>query len=1046
MWFHEADKKQPRMDQTTLVRALAVKSPCDFMWLLGAGASVTSGIKSASQCIWAWKLQLFLTAHPSVAPDLFADTTDRGVQDRIQHWIDSVPGSSPRGDPAEYAYFIERCYPKAEDRRRYFEAIVRDGRPGPGYDLLGRMIALGHFRWFWTTNFDDMLARAIPRDCSRPVRQYGMDTTARLRSAAERDEYVNLVHLHGDYRYDSLRNTSEELQTLDQEYADELARLLVEVPLLVIGYGGSDESVIAALEAAYSRRGRGTLYWLVLNGSEPNDRVRALVGTAQQHGHDAALVGIDGFDDFVRRAAQLLLPAEEVARLVEEERKTAEQAHPSFRHESYPGQVGVAKSNTWSLTLPSSYWSCPAPHIGSWKELREQLGDAPVAAGLLGGRIVALGPPGEVARLGRVSESAVARVDFTAADLQSDTVLHSVVRDYVVRALAGDGWTIGRQRGCFLLYRSADARPVQGFPDFRWCRAAEIDLHFHAGTPVLTVVPDRYVFCDDSSGRVPPAAQGVVNRELARQWNPQFNDELNKWREALGLKAQDVPVGLGVGPGTSVVVIKRGPRFAKLLSPNPNAKISLGPSSALAELEAFNLQEPTLRFGDGLDAHPLRGLLEKGPAELRLPSLPESNLRLGVVAPNGMHRGVEEVLHELEDGHQQVETKDEYQFPYPGFESAFRVRLRVGTSAGGRVAFPVELSAGSAVAQQREALERVCACIDRAVTASASVVLIVFPDVWEHIEEVEDGEQRFDFHDLVKAYAAPRGIRTQLFRESTPRKRQRLEVLWWLALAVYAKSNRVPWTLESAMSGTVHVGIGYGLDLADRSRPIVMCCSHIYQSSGLGLRFQLSEIGEPAFVRRCNPYLTRDDAYRVGTKALQVVIEASERPPKRVCISKRTPFTNDELTGFLAALKQIPEVELLSAEMDDGIRLIRAKPSGSEPESFPVPRGSVVPYGDHEALVWVHGDVAGISSKFGGAHYYQGKSRIPAPLRITRYAGSASLEELAADLLGLSKMDWNSFDLYGKIPVQLTSPARIARVAKLLGEVRLEDRDYRLFM
>jgi hypothetical protein len=56
------------------------------------------------------------------------------------------------------------------------------------------------------------------------------------------------------------------------------------------------------------------------------------------------------------------------------------------------------------------------------------------------------------------------------------------------------------------------------------------------------------------------------------------------------------------------------------------------------------------------------------------------------------------------------------------------------------------------------------------------------------------------------------------------------------------------------------------------------------------------------------------------------------------------------------------------------------------------------------------------------------------------------LEELAADLLALSKMDWNSFDLYGKMPVHLSSPGRIARVARLLGDIRLEDRDYRLFM
>ena len=125
---------------------------------------------------------------------------------------------------------------------------------------------------------------------------------------------------------------------------------------------------------------------------------------------------------------------------------------------------------------------------------------------------------------------------------------------------------------------------------------------------------------------------------------------------------------------------------------------------------------------------------------------------------------------------------------------------------------------------------------------------------------------------------------------------------------------------------------------------------------------------------------------------------------------------------------------------------MRADREGTNADAFPVRRGTVVPYGQREALVWVHGDTTGISSKYGGAHYYQGKSRIPAPLRLTRYCGSAPLEELAADLLSLSKMDWNSFDPYGKLPVHLSSPGRIARVARLLGNTRLEERDYRLFM
>lgn len=1040
-------KESEHLDQAALVRAMGVKSPCDYMWLLGAGASVTSGIKSASQCVWDWKRQLFLSAHPSVSPELFSDTSDQGVRGRIQHWIASLPGSPPLGDAAEYSYFVEQCFPRAEDRRRSLEAIARAGQPGPGYSLLGRMVAAGHFRWLWTTNFDDMIERSVPRDCPRPIRQCGMDTTSRLRSVAERDEHLDIVHLHGDYRYDTLRNTSGELRTLDREYAERLIDLCSELPLLVVGYSGSDASVLSALEAAYSREGKGALFWLVVNDAKPHERVLSLVETAQANGHAAAFVGIDGFDDFVRRAAQFLLPKEEVACLVAKEREAANEARPRLNYQQYPGRVGVAKSNTWSVTPPANYWACSVPHVGSWRELRECVGDAPVAAGLLNGRMVALGPLADVARLGRTGESTVESVGFGPADLRADTVLHGVLREYVVRGLAGDEWQVARRRGRWLIYRREKARPVQGVAGIYSCEAAELDLHFRGEVPILTLVPDRHVFADEAEVLVPRAAWYSVNRELSRQWNQRFNKEFNEWSEALGLLGRGIEVSLGEGT-TSTVAISKGPGFAELRSPDATQDRSRQEARPFVSLQAFNLPEPKLRFGDGEDAHPIRGLLEQGPAELGLPQLPDQTLRVGLVVPEGLHSGVDDLLRQLRDGHRRVETREDYQPPYPGFEAAFRTRLRLGTSeGGGRVTFPTALTAVGPLARQREALSRVYDCVDRAAATPASVVLVVFPESWEDISEVESGERRLDFHDLLKAHAAPRGVRTQVLRESTRTKQQRLEVLWWLALAVYAKSNRVPWTLASPRTNSVHVGIGYGLDLGDRSRPVVVCCSHIYQSTGLGLRFQLSEIGEPAsYGRRRNPFLSRDDAYRVGVKSLQVAIEASERPPKRVCISKRTRFTGDERAGFLAALEGVPEVELLTVEVDDGVRLIRAKPTGTDSASFPVPRGTVVPYGEHEALIWVHGDVPGVSLKFGGGHYYQGKSRIPAPLRITRYAGSASLEELATDLLGLSKMDWNSFDLYRKIPVQLSSPAVIARVAKLLDGSPLEDRDYRLFM
>ena len=101
-------------------------------------------------------------------------------------------------------------------------------------------------------------------------------------------------------------------------------------------------------------------------------------------------------------------------------------------------------------------------------------------------------------------------------------------------------------------------------------------------------------------------------------------------------------------------------------------------------------------------------------------------------------------------------------------------------------------------------------------------------------------------------------------------------------------------------------------------------------------------------------------------------------------------------------------------------------------------------YGSHQCLLWVHGSVKGIRGD--NRTYYQGKSRIPAPLKITRFAGHSPIERIAKEILGLSKMDWNTCDLYGQFPATLESSAAIARVGQLLSRFGPETYDYRLFI
>lgn len=51
-----------------------------------------------------------------------------------------------------------------------------------------------------------------------------------------------------------------------------------------------------------------------------------------------------------------------------------------------------------------------------------------------------------------------------------------------------------------------------------------------------------------------------------------------------------------------------------------------------------------------------------------------------------------------------------------------------------------------------------------------------------------------------------------------------------------------------------------------------------------------------------------------------------------------------------------------------------------------------------------------------------------APLMLKRHFGHTSLAILATEILGLSKMNWHSFELYNKLPATLESSSEIAKM------------------
>jgi hypothetical protein len=91
----------------------------------------------------------------------------------------------------------------------------------------------------------------------------------------------------------------------------------------------------------------------------------------------------------------------------------------------------------------------------------------------------------------------------------------------------------------------------------------------------------------------------------------------------------------------------------------------------------------------------------------------------------------------------------------------------------------------------------------------------------------------------------------------------------------------------------------------------------------------------------------------------------------------------------------------------------------------------------------VHGATTALDSR---RKYFQGKRRIPAPLTVRRHAGKTDLQQIAEEILGLSKMNWNTFDLYTNFPATLQSSNEIARIGSLLQRFGASSYDYRLFI
>ncbi len=221
--------------------------------LLGAGASFSSGIPMAAECVRRVSRRVYADR---VAPD--HQTAERTKPSEWQVWLrlfDWFIADESR-IAENLPLVVEHLLRPQAYRRKIFREILTSGTPiGPGYGRLAELMRRGLITTVLTTNFD----RCVPE----AVRQLGpsIGPLVEVHESASDLKQFDLYARPNSCGSTGLLNITP----------------IGSSPLVVVGYGGAEASIMEHLlgDPARTNDFKRGVFWCVRHRDTPNPNVEA---------------------------------------------------------------------------------------------------------------------------------------------------------------------------------------------------------------------------------------------------------------------------------------------------------------------------------------------------------------------------------------------------------------------------------------------------------------------------------------------------------------------------------------------------------------------------------------------------------------------------------------------------------------------------------------------------------------------------------------------------------------------------------------------------
>jgi protein O-mannosyl-transferase len=245
-----------------------------FCFVLGAGASYTSGIKTGNHMASDWYNEI--------------EKVYKKKQSVFDDWI-----KEQKIDINKLGVSYGSIYRKRfeNDKHSGYDSLanaMKDAKPSYGYIILSQILTKSSGHCIVTTNFDSLIEASIFQFTNKSPLVCGHESLSAY--ARPHQTHPLIVKIHRDLLL-SPKSDPDEISKLDPAWQAPLDAIFSTHIPIVIGYGGNDEGLMSYFE---SMKTPSNFFWCDLNVDNIPQRVVSLIEK-----HDGKFVSINGFDELM---------------------------------------------------------------------------------------------------------------------------------------------------------------------------------------------------------------------------------------------------------------------------------------------------------------------------------------------------------------------------------------------------------------------------------------------------------------------------------------------------------------------------------------------------------------------------------------------------------------------------------------------------------------------------------------------------------------------------------------------------------------------------